>query len=152
MRSLRTSCENTTLCIMSCYPDSYSQTFIRAHIDRLPAKVVLLDRAYLSRCRGKRKSPFTQGTLLNRLTPPTFRGKLKAIGDYYRETVFRRFLVNSRAGAVLAEFGPTGVAAMEMCQEAKTPPIVHFHVFHAYHSEAIEPKREPYHYLLALIS
>lgn len=43
-----------------------------------------------------------------------------------------KFLVTNKVDAVLAEFGPSGVAVMDACKEARIPLVVHFHGNDAY--------------------
>jgi glycosyltransferase involved in cell wall biosynthesis len=99
------------------------ETFIRAHADRLPARVTLIhelppridERPILSQSplsRAYRKA----GRLL--------RGREWEweITSAYLEA-FRR----TSAKAVLAEFGQSGVAVLAACRRMRLPLIVHFH-------------------------
>jgi colanic acid/amylovoran biosynthesis glycosyltransferase len=122
---------SSAVCIACYTPYSYPVTFIRAHIELLPTQVVVLygeyfrtggERGAILTCSGERRDkPLLP--LVYRLTRKTsllFSDRL------------RKFLVANKVNALLAEFGPTGVAAMDACKEARVPLIVHFHGNDAY--------------------
>lgn len=94
------------ICIVKPNENAYSETFIRAHLERLPANVKAVSGVWFS--------------------PNQDRSKLK------------QFILQNKVDAVLAEFGPAGVAVMEVCQEVEVPLIVHFHGFDAYHKGLIQ--------------
>jgi len=52
--------------------------------------------------------------------------------------MLRRFLLSNSIDAVLAEYGPTGVAVMDACRNARVPLVVHFHGFDAHYKPAVE--------------
>jgi colanic acid/amylovoran biosynthesis glycosyltransferase len=128
----------TSLCLVTPYAPSVSETFIRAHVEGLPAKVFLIhgwrpmiaDKPVLSwperaLHKGRR---WLSGQGLEAETTAAY---LKAI---------RR----SRARAVLAEYGPTGVQAMEACRRAKVPLIVYFHGYDATQRDVLAEHAETY--------
>lgn len=97
--------ENFTVCVVHPNENAYSETFIRAHIERLPAKVIDLPRVWFPLRHNKAS--------------------------------LKQFLLENHVDAVLAEFGPAGVAILEVCKEAQVPLIVHFHGFDANHCSVI---------------
>ena len=103
---------------------SLSETFIRAHIERLPAQVVL---AYGSPPRVAKRAvlSWTRRALYKtwRIASGT---ETDSVTLAY-EKVFRRY----RPCAVLAEYGTAGVAVMAACRRAGIPLIVHFHGYDA---------------------
>lgn len=60
---------------------------------------------------------------------------------------YSRAFRRSRAAAVLAEFGPTGVRVLDASRRARIPLIVHFHGYDASHSDVLEEHREAYRIL-----
>ena len=92
---------SNTICIVHPNENAYSETFIRAHIEHLPAKVINLPGVWF----------------------PLRRDKL----------ALKQFFIENDVDAVLAEFGPTGVALLEVCKEAQIPLVVHFHGMDANH-------------------
>jgi glycosyltransferase involved in cell wall biosynthesis len=58
--------------------------------------------------------------------------------DWVSAFVLKRFLHSRKVNAVLAEYGPTGVAVMEACRKAQVPLIVHFHGFDAHHKPILD--------------
>jgi len=110
-------------CIITPYLPSPSETFIRAHAERLPGRIILIhgwppsigDRPILSWTRrGLQKvwHTFAAGD------SPTTAAYLKA---------FRRY----RPAVVLAEYGTTGALVLPACRRAKIPLVIHFHGFDA---------------------
>lgn len=127
-----------TVCIVSPRRGAYSETFVRAHIERLPTRVeVLYGGTYPFRTRN--------GAPL--LPPPAApiqlaRGALRRLARWpwyrYEQRALVRFLRSRRVGVVLAEFGPTGLSLIEPCRQAGVPLAVHFHGFDAYKRETLE--------------
>ncbi|MBC8076822.1 MAG: glycosyltransferase [Chloroflexales bacterium] len=62
----------------------------------------------------------------------------------------RRALLESKALAVLAEFGPTGVGLMEATAAAQVPLIVHFHGYDAYLHRVLKHNQQHYQRLFAI--
>jgi glycosyltransferase involved in cell wall biosynthesis len=128
----------TSLCLVTPYAPSVSETFIRAHVEGLPAKVFLVhgwrpmngDQPVLSwpqRALYKGWRWLSGGGL----EPETTAAYLKAIRL-------------SRARAVLAEYGPTGVQTMEACRRAGVPLIVHFMGYDATQRDVLAEHAETY--------
>ncbi len=120
------------------YVPTVSETFIRGHLDRLPARTVLVhgwppsigDAPVLSwptRLRYK---------LRKRLSRNGGGGETTAA--YI--AAFRRFSID----AVLAEYGTTGVNVMEACRKLEIPLIVHFHGYDASVHEVLAKHAEDY--------
>ena len=126
------------LCVITPYYPTVSETFIRGHVERLPAKTVLIhgwppavgDAPVLS-------WPVRVGYKLHkRLARNGSTGETTAA----YVTAFRRF----RPDVVLAEYGPTGVDVMEACRRANLPLVVHFHGYDASRREVLETYAEAY--------
>ncbi len=125
------------LCVIAPYYPTVSETFIRGHVERLPAKTLLIhgwppavgDAPVLS-------WPTRVGYKLHKRISRRSTGETTAA--YL--AAFRRF----RPDAVLAEYGPTGVDVMEACRRANLPLIIHFHGYDASRREVLETFAEAY--------
>lgn len=133
---MNTDKSDINICV--AYPRSniYSETFIRAHIDYLPARVFELYNGYwLPEYDGETNAP-----IINRWTrlADNVLGRLpRAGGWFFRNRAVRRYLRKYRIQAVLAEYGPIGEALGPICLEAGVPLIVHFHGFDAYKNDVL---------------
>lgn len=125
------------ICIVSPEEDLYSETFVRAHIERIPADVKVL---YGKGIRGSRylpwkgddKQPLVSQKLRYNITRTIISKVFNLPSTFFLTEAIKRFLLNYNIDAVLAEYGPTGVAMMKICEEVNIPLIVHFHGFGAY--------------------
>jgi len=115
------------VCVFSPAKDHYTETFIHAHMERLPASVVSLHG-----------SPFPTFTMDGDPMLPWLQAKVNRICawlvgvapsrlDYsvvqhyphaIRKGILRNFLKKHRVRAVLAEYGPAGVSIMDSCRDA----------------------------------
>jgi len=103
---------------------SVSETFIQAHVERLPAEVTL---AYGSPPRvGKRVMLSWPRRAVNKVWRIVSGSEADSATLAY-ERVFERY----RPCAVLAEYGTAGVGVMSACLRARIPLIVHFHGYDA---------------------
>ncbi|MDP2654689.1 MAG: glycosyltransferase [Candidatus Omnitrophota bacterium] len=128
------------ICVVVPQKDIYSETFIRAHIERLAGEVTSLYGTDLHMVTA-------DGRAL--LKPPGFLERVRR-SFLYRlfgvrfdehclwQRAFQRYLTDNGIDAVLAEFGPTGVRLMESCKKADVALVVHFHGFDAYRKKTIE--------------
>lgn len=126
------------LAILNYYSAERSETFIRAHIERLPARVRVL-------YGGHPPVMFDDGRPL--LSPRLGwrrlrRGLLRKFGmatdrELYEEGLVH-FLKENRIAALLAEFGTSGASVFDACRRAGVPLIVHFHGYDAYRVTALE--------------
>lgn len=133
------------ICVVSPTLNAYSETFIRAHIERLPGKVYVLSGGSLpSHADGEplirdHSAPARGGFLLKR--------RLMGLpGDWEarRRAAVETFLRRQKIQVVLAEYGQTGVAMMDLCAKAGIPLVVHFHGHDAYKSSVLEENRHTY--------
>jgi len=85
------------ICVAAQQRGVYCQTFIRAHIERLPARTVR--ELYIT--------------------------ELAAFADD-RPGIIKKFLIDGGVEVLLAEFGDTGVDVMEACHAAGVPLVVRF--------------------------
>jgi colanic acid/amylovoran biosynthesis glycosyltransferase len=112
--------------------DAPSETFIRAHIERLPLETVPIYGGGWQR-RGARRPlwPVTRypGWALGRLSASAG----AAIYDRALAHRLRQFEVE----VALAEYGMTGVEILGACRKARIPLVVHFHGFDASRADVI---------------
>jgi len=108
---------------------SYSETFIEAHLRRLPGRILTLYGghfpAYTSDGRTLLRNPFLIAWYL-------FAKRVlgqKEIG--VRTRALASYLKKQQTDVVLAEYGVTGALVCEACQSAHVPLVIHFHGFDA---------------------
>lgn len=129
--------EGPTVCIISYNKFAYSETFIRAHIERLPAKVKLLYGGWFP-IYAENDRPLVSSNLASRIARSVLRRSLRLPPQHFQTKSVRRFLETNKVDAVLAEYGPAGVAVMDVCLAANIPFVVHFHGFDAYARETLD--------------
>jgi colanic acid/amylovoran biosynthesis glycosyltransferase len=133
-----------SICVVHPSKDTYSETFIRKHIDELHGQSVY---------GGPTPTWFANGTPLIRK-----RLVMKGIGflatrflnlspEYFSRRAFAQYLRREAIDVVLAEFGPTGVEVLSSCRDAGVPLVVHFHGFDAHSIPVLEEYREGYRQL-----
>ena len=131
---------NLRVAVFSPNRSAISETFIKAHIDRLPFDVVPFygQQLGIEDQSGRRVwfwgQLFTQAA--SRLAP-----KLNA---WVRERLLARQLKKQRIDAVLAEYGVTGAYLAPACYRARVPLFVHFHGFDASVEDVLDRHREDY--------
>lgn len=117
--------EGRCLCIVLQNNPTLTETFIRSHIERLPARVIVV--------HGWRPSIGPRPVLsLPRLAAHKLSRVMLGKGLEGERTsayldVFRRYHVD----AVLAEYGSSAVNVAEACRRSRTPLIAHFHGYDA---------------------
>lgn len=125
---------NVTVCVIAPQQPAYSETFIRLHLERLPAQVRFLYEGWLPRRQD-------DGRFLLPLPIRAFQ-KLLSIGSrssvsLFHKRALKRFLLQNNVKAVLAEYGPSGVAVMDICRQTGIPLIVHFFGADAYERQIL---------------
>lgn len=125
---------NINVCVVKSGELGITETFILAHAMRLPANVTLV-HGNIPRIEDR---PVKSQLLLNK----AFRKGWRILRRYNWEweitsayiLAFRR----SRAAAVMAEYGITGVRVMEACKRVGIPLIVQFHGYDASNHEVLK--------------
>ena len=138
--------EKRRVCVVTSYPPSLTETFIRSHIERLPAEVTL---AY-----GWRPTVGNEPVLP--LSKVAYFKMLRMLtgGDLVQEqtaaylTLFR----NRKIQAILAEYGESGVQVMEAARQASLPLIVHFHGYDASVTSVLQEHRQTYPQMFSIAS
>lgn len=124
------------VCIISDKPPAYSETFIQAHIERLPVKTVFLygSRFPVHQVNGKAIVP---NSLFHRVMRRISRKIFKQSASISDQNAFKYFLKKEKVDAILAEYGSTGIAVQDVCQAMNIPLVVHFHGYDAYSKKVI---------------
>jgi glycosyltransferase involved in cell wall biosynthesis len=123
-------------CIITPYLPSTSETFIRAHAQRLPGRVVLIHGWPPS--IGEQPLLSRTGRAMRKLFELAAGGESPTTAAYVK--AFRRY----RPCAVLAEYGTTGVLVLPACRRAGIPLIVHFHGLDASVRTVLQENAETY--------
>ena len=126
-----------TVCVISPQENTYSQTFVRAHKEYLPATIKSLYASDYENLTDEH-GPLVRPALAARLRRAVLRRSLNLDSNYFQQQALQRFFVRNRVDAVLAEFGPTATLVMDACQKLHLPLIAHFHGFDAYRQQTLE--------------
>ncbi|MBK9276178.1 MAG: glycosyltransferase [Flavobacteriales bacterium] len=121
------------LCVVSPNRNVYSETFIAAHLQRLPGLELVLTDGHLPR-RDADGALLLPPTLARRVASRLMRTPPEAL----LERRIARLLKRHRIDVVLAEYGPTGEAMLEPCGRAGVPLVVHFHGVDAFHVKLLK--------------
>lgn len=117
---------NKNVAIATVNKNAYSETFIKAQIELLPAKLVLygdflpIYYGNNNRIKNKYKSK------INQLTQLIFKKTI-----FSHDSDFVNVLKKHKIDTVLAQYGPAGVKLIDICKRANVSLIVHFHGFDA---------------------
>ncbi|HEX8135955.1 MAG TPA: glycosyltransferase [Pyrinomonadaceae bacterium] len=127
-----------SICLVTPYLPSVSETFIRAHLNGLPAEVVLV--------HGWRPSIGASPVLSwpRRASYKAWRMLTGASLERETTAAYLKAFRKTGARAVLAEYGPTGVQVMEACRRARIPLVVHFFGYDATQKDVLERHAETY--------
>jgi glycosyltransferase involved in cell wall biosynthesis len=138
------------VCIVLPYPPSYSETFLRCHVEKLSAVVNYLERfpVTVNGAYGSQLSYDDYGKLVQTLKSTAHRYVLNPAKNVYLSNFFRAHHIN----VVLAEFGESGVGALGICKRLQIPLVVHFHGSDAYSTAIIERHRDGYKKLFGYAS
>ncbi len=137
------------ICVVVPENNVYSETFIRAHIERLPGKVSFVYGGLFPsrKSNGDLLLPapgfaeWVKRSLFSRLFKSNFDE------EQLKKKAFRDFLKENSIDAVLAEYGPSGARVVDDCVQAGAACIVHFHGFDAYQYTTLEKFSEAYKHM-----
>jgi glycosyltransferase involved in cell wall biosynthesis len=127
-----------------------SETFLRAHIDRLPFRTV----AVIGNPGSRRREGGDVRFLQSRSLPARgWRWALDRAGVRYQAEQdadrLSAFLRRHAVEVVLAEYGPTAVSVLPACRRVDVPLVTHFHGWDAYVLAASPELRGTYREVLA---
>jgi colanic acid/amylovoran biosynthesis glycosyltransferase len=133
------------LVIISPNRSVYSETFIKAHSDFLDGEKFFLYGSY--------KPIYYCEKPLVKFIPLFKRFYLKyVLKKNLLDYSIRYFLRKNKIDVILAEYGPTGCAIMDIAKELKIPLIVHFHGYDASSVKLISEYRDRYRKLFVYAS
>jgi colanic acid/amylovoran biosynthesis glycosyltransferase len=133
------------LAIISPNSNNYSETFIKAHVDLLDGKKFFLYGSY--------KPIYYSGNSIVLQLPLYKRIFLKyVLKTNLLDHSIKYFLRKNRIDIILAEYGPTGCAILDIAKELRIPLIVHFHGYDASSVKLIDKYREQYQLLFQYAS
>jgi len=125
------------ICLCAPEASTYSETFIREHIRRLPADLVFYGTPPETITDGSPVVPFALQVLARRAARRGWR-RVASEADRRIERRIAAVLKRSGADVVLAEYGPTAVSFLPACRAAGVPLVVHFHGYDLYRTEVLE--------------
>jgi glycosyltransferase involved in cell wall biosynthesis len=141
------------VCVASQSHLGLTDTFIRAHIERLPFSVTHLSGYHLDYIwEGKslrsiyEARPRSIAERLPNLLPRflEFRLRERLFPSHDDADIVADFLKERQVDVVLAEYGTTAAFITPACAKAGIPLVAHFHGFDASHSATINQFREAY--------
>lgn len=127
-----------TLCIVTPYPPSPTETFIRAHAQRLPIETVLV-HSWRPSIGDQTVLPFPR-LAFHKLRRTLLRNDL----EREKTAAYLKVFQEHNVVAVLAEYGGCGVWCAEACRQAGVPLIVHFHGHDASDREILKMFEDTY--------
>ncbi len=130
--------EGPPVCVVVPGKAGELESFIRAHLERLPARVRLLHNGPFPRQTGDGRLLVRLGSLRRRSIALFRQRVLRFPPSRIREEALRDFLVDEGIRVVLAEYGPTAVSVMNACRRAGVPLAAHFHGVDAYGTSMLE--------------
>lgn len=132
----------TKVAIVTPLKPTYSETFLRAHIELLPFQMhhfyALPKMGYHPIYDGEGRPLSSDRKWLNYLETGIDRlfGET-GVGYFFRKKAMIHYFKKHQISAVLAEYGPTATYILDVCKACKLPLIVHFHGRDAYHYQTI---------------
>ncbi|MGY3214972.1 glycosyltransferase [Mucilaginibacter sp. HD30] len=134
--------EDFNLCIIKPNKGTFSETFIQAHIDRLPGnKKVLYGGAFpVYNHEGKFLIKSVFGVISYLIQKRLF--KRQNIG--VRTKALSNYLKREKIDVVLAEYGMVGAMITQACKLANVPMVVHFHGADAHHKGTVAKYHDLY--------
>jgi glycosyltransferase involved in cell wall biosynthesis len=137
------------LCIVQPNRPSTSETFLRAHAERLPARVTVIHGGGVPTIGDR---PVKSQAIVARACRKAVRIALRRDWKFEVRSTYIKAFRKIRPDAVLAEYGIAGVAVMDACRLRGIPFVVHFHGYDASTYAVLEDFAGPYQDLFRLAS
>ncbi len=130
-----------------------SESFIAQHISRLSQPVVPLIGAPGRRMLPEQAFRAIPGRILPLVAARWLARRIGLVTLAEQDSrATAAFLRESRASAVLAEYGTTAVTVLDACKIARVPLVAHFHGFDAYREDVVAAHTAAYKELFAYSS
>ena len=129
------------LCIVQPSLNVASESFLKAHAERLPFHVTVVHFSNGMPCIGE--TPVLSQTFLPKEFRSLRRKLLKRPCTWESDIAFTK-VFREKADVVLAEYGPTGVRVSRAAKRANVPLVVHFHGYDASRYEIVEANKVSY--------
>ncbi|MFA5095623.1 MAG: glycosyltransferase [Candidatus Paceibacterota bacterium] len=130
--------KNKKIAITWLSPNAYSETFIKAQVDLLPASIVL-HSDWLPNMINSKEIVNKYKRHINNFFRPILKFNI-----FSQEKALVKILKNNKIEAVLAQYGPGGCAMLPVCEKANIPLFVHFHGFDASEKLVLEHYSKKY--------
>lgn len=130
-----------------------SETFLRAHIERLEGKTSVLvgNPGYRREIAGGNPYLMSRSILPLSLRWAWRRAGLATV--HTQDTrALAQYIKDRKIEVVLAEYGPTAVSVMDACIRAGVPLVAHFHGYDAYNHYVLDSHGEDYQKLFQCAS
>lgn len=129
------TCKKINIAILSPADNVYSETFIQAHREKLDGNIFF----YF----GLKSSKILEGEGdIKRLWKKNYfkvqRKYLRKTYSWYYDRFLKESFLDKKIDVILAEYGTTGQAYIEIINELNIPLIVHFHGYDAYKKKVIK--------------
>jgi colanic acid/amylovoran biosynthesis glycosyltransferase len=124
------------ICVVQPSLEAVSETFIRAHDERLPGVVGVVHLQDGMPWLGG--TPALSQELVSRGLRKVRRTLLRRSWDWEIERAWDAAIARCRPDVVMAEYGPTACAILAACQRRKVPLVAHFHGFDASRHDVIK--------------
>ena len=131
------------ICILSNKIPTYTETFIQSHIKQLPTEIRFLYGQWFPQ-HHRNGEYMVKYPAFNQFLKKFFLRLPNSLSTPYEQLVFKRLLKAQQVDAVLAEYGPTGVAVCDVCARANIPLIVHYHGHDAYRHKMLDKYSQGY--------
>ncbi|HWP59918.1 MAG TPA: glycosyltransferase [Candidatus Acidoferrales bacterium] len=132
------------VCVVKYRELTETETFIRAHVERLPARVSLLE-GRVPRVEGR---PVLRKDLKTRLYRKAARFFGNGAAESEATLAYLEAFKRLQPDVVLAEYGVSGVLVMDACRRARIPLVAHFYGFDASNEDVLKEHADTYPVLL----
>jgi colanic acid/amylovoran biosynthesis glycosyltransferase len=138
--------------LLSPSEGAFSETFIRAHRERLPFEIISLYRWRVPYLTDDGKWIGIVPSCILRVARSLRLNMLQRYAEDWSDTVVSEWLAKNRPLAILAEYGPLGAGIAASAKKANIPLIVIFHGFDAYQNETIKLYKNKYELMFGSVA
>lgn len=117
--------------IISNKPPTYSETFITAHLKKLPTNTLFFYGRWFP-LYNENHQPIHQNSLSDQIQRQFLKKVFRQQSTQRDRKTLQQLLIKEQLDVVLAEYGMTGAAVLPVCQKSQIPLVVHFHGYDAY--------------------